>query len=176
MPVSLTSPNVDNYYIGKGVVSIKMPGDVTYVDIGNVPEFEFTPELDKLDHYSSRAGIRSKDKSVVREKAATLRMVMEEWTARNLSLALLGARDESNPAAVTIDIFSEDSILCSVRFVGNNDVGPKWTFEFPSVEFIPSAALNPISEEWGGIEVEGDVLYNEVLNTFGTATADFTES
>jgi hypothetical protein len=91
MPVSQTSPNVDNYYIGKGKVEIKLPTDANWVDIGNVPEFEYTPNLTKLDHFSSRAGTRSKDKSVVTEKAAAIRIVMDEWTARNLSMALMGA-------------------------------------------------------------------------------------
>jgi hypothetical protein len=176
MGVSQNSPNVDNYYIGKGIVYVKLPGDADYVDIGNVPEFEFTPEIEKLDHFSSRAGVRSKDKSVVLEKAATLRMVMEEWTARNLSLALLGAVDNGNPDEVTIDIFSENSIQAAVKFVGTNEVGPKWTFEFPKVEFIPSAALNPISDEWGQIEVTGDVLFDDATQSWGTAKGDFAES
>jgi hypothetical protein len=34
MPVSQTSPNVDNYYIGKGKVEIKLPTDANWVDIG----------------------------------------------------------------------------------------------------------------------------------------------
>src|SRR5262245_49587691 len=148
MAVSQTSPNVDNYYIGKGIVSIKTVQDANWRDVGNVPEFEFTPEIEKLDHFSSRTGVKSKDKSVVLEKAATIRIVMEEWTAQNLRLALLGMVDDSNPGAITIDIFSENSIEAQVRFVGQNEVGPNWTFEFPRVSFIPSSALNPISEEW----------------------------
>jgi hypothetical protein len=176
MPVSQTSPNVENYYIGKGKVYIKLTGDADYVDIGNVPEFEFTPNLTKLDHFSSRAGVRSKDKSVVQEKAASIRIVMEEWTARNLSIALLGAVDDSQPSQVTVDIFSENSIPAAVKFVGANEVGPKWTFEFPSVEFTPSAAINPISDEWGQIEVTGDVLFDDNTQSWGTATGDFSQS
>jgi len=173
MPESLTSPNVDNYYIGKGIVSIKKPGDVDYVDVGNVPEFEYTPDLAKLDHFTSRTGIRSKDKSIVLEKSAQLRMVMEEWTARNLALMLMSVPDETNPAAVTMDILSEGSITCAVKFVGQNDVGPKWTFEFPRVEFTPSGSLNVISDDdWSGIEITGDILVDLVSGKFGTATAD----
>lgn len=176
MGVSQTSPNVENYYIGKGKVSIKQSGDADWVDIGNVPTFEFTPAITKLDHFSSRAGVRSKDKSVVQEKGATIHMIMEEWTARNLALALLGTIDNSQPSAVTIDIFSLNSITCAVKFEGTNEVGPKWNFEFPIVEFIPSAALNPISDEWGQIDVTGDVLFDDGSQTWGTATGDFSLS
>lgn len=176
MPVSQTSPNVENYYIGKGKVFIKLSTDADWVDIGNVPEFEYTPNLDKLDHFSSRAGVRSKDKSVVREKAATIRMVMEEWTARNLSMALMGAVDDSQPTAVTIDILSLNSITAAIKFEGANEVGPKWNFEFPNVEFTPTSSLNPISDEWGQIEVTGDILFDDATQSWGTATGDFSQS
>lgn len=174
MAPTLASPNVDNYYVGKGIVKIKLPTDMAAVDVGNVPEFEFTANIERLDHFSSRAGIRSKDKSIVLEKGGTLRIVLEEWTARNMQLALLGARNETNPAAVTIDILSENAIVCQVEFEGTNDVGPKWDFVFPRVEFVPSSELNLIQEDdWGQIEIEGEVLYDEDTQSFGTATADF---
>jgi len=176
MAPTTTSPNVDNYIVGKGKVSIKRPGDAVFIDVGNVPEFEFTPNIEKLDHFSSRAGIRSKDKSVVLEKSGSLRMVLEEFTPRNLALALLGTPDESDPAAVTIDIMSETSVTCAVKFEGTNEIGPKWSLEFPAVEFSPSAALNPISDEWGQIEITGEVLYDEVNDRFGVATGDFSAS
>jgi hypothetical protein len=176
MGVSQTSPNVDNYYIGKGKVFIKTASDADWVDVGNVPTFEFTPNITKLDHFSSRAGVRSKDKSVVQEKAASLHMILEEWTARNLALALLGAIDNSQPSQVTIDIFSLNSITASVKFEGQNEVGPKWNFEFPVVEFSPSAALNPISDEWGQIDITGDVLFDDGTQSWGTATGDFSLS
>jgi hypothetical protein len=47
---------------------------------------------------------------------------------------------------------------------------------FPRVEFVPSASLNLISEEWQQIEVEGEILYDESSGSFGTATADFSPS
>ena len=175
MAPTQTSPNTDNYYVSKRKVYIKLAEDADWVDIGNVPEFEFTPAVEKLDHFSSRAGVRSKDKSIVTEKSASLRIVMEEWTARNLQLALLGAIDDSQPQ-VTIDIFSLSSIQAQVKFEGTNDQGPKWNFEFPKVEFTPSAALNPISDEWGQIEVTGEILFDDNTQSWGTATGDFSQS
>jgi hypothetical protein len=173
--VSTTSPNVENYYNGKGIVKIKMPGDIASVDVGNVPEFEFEASIERLDHYTSRAGIRSKDRSIVLEKGGTLRIVFDEWTPRNLALALLGDVDQSDPSNVSIDILAQNAIVCSVEFQGTNDVGPKWNFNFPRVEFVPSASLSLIQEDdWGQIEIEGEVLYDEQSGSFGTATSDFT--
>ena len=59
--------------------------------MGNCTEFEFTPEIEKLDHFSSREGVRTKDKSVVLQKSGTVRLVLDEWSVENLKLAVLGS-------------------------------------------------------------------------------------
>lgn len=87
---TLVSPLTSQYYVGKGIVSVWLSSDVAYRDIGNVPVFEFVPNITVLSHYSSRLGIRSKDLEVIHEKQATLNMHLDEWTYQNLMLALLG--------------------------------------------------------------------------------------
>lgn len=173
MATSLTSPNVENYYVGKGIVYIKLPTDADYVDVGNVTALEFTPAIEKLDHFSSRSGIKQKDKSVVIQVSATLKVSMEEWTARNLALTLLGDVVESG-GIVSIEMLTNNAQEAQVKFVGTNSVGPQWTFEFPSVSFTPSGTLNPISDEWGVLEVTGEV--EAVDSAFGTATCVFPAS
>jgi len=84
------SPLVDMYYIGKGIVSIQLEGDIAYRDIGNVPTFEFTPDITTLPHYSSRYGVRAKDLEVITEKNASVHIVMDEFTYDNLLLVLMG--------------------------------------------------------------------------------------
>lgn len=84
------SPLTSQYYIGKGVVSIQMEGESTFRDVGNVPTFEFTPDITTLPHYSSRYGVRAKDLEVITEKNASLNIVLDEFTYENLMLVLLG--------------------------------------------------------------------------------------
>ena len=79
---SLTSPNIGNYYIGKGEVSIKLLGESQYTAVGNCPTFEFTAKVTQLDHYSSMTGVKVKDFTAVTEISGTLTMVLEEFTAR----------------------------------------------------------------------------------------------
>ena len=86
----MTSPLVDAYYIGKGIVSVMIDPDVAYRDVGNVPTFEFTPNITTLAHFSSRFGVRAKDLEVITEKNASLNIVMDEFTYQNLMLVLLG--------------------------------------------------------------------------------------
>jgi hypothetical protein len=88
---TLVSPLVDLYYIGKGIVSIQTTSDVAFRDIGNVPTFEFTPNVTTLAHYSSRHGVKIKDLEIIHEKAATLNLVMDEFSYDNLKLVLFGA-------------------------------------------------------------------------------------
>jgi len=84
------SPLTSQYYIGKGIVSIQLEGEVAYRDIGDVPTFEFTPDIQTLPHFSSRYGVRAKDMEVVTEKNASLNIVMDEFTYENLMLAFMG--------------------------------------------------------------------------------------
>lgn len=172
--ISITSPNVENYVVGKGKVYFRpegATGDVLDYRVGNVTEFELSPTIETLDHFDQQSGVRSKDKSVVLEKGMTARMIMEEWTPSNLSMFLLGTPDDTNIDNVTIDIFSQNSLKGHLRYVGENEIGPRWTFDLPAVEFKPEGSLNPISDEWAGIEVTGEILRQ--AGTFGTASADF---
>lgn len=174
---SLLSPNIGNYYIGKGIVSIKLLGESAFVDCGNVPQFEFQAKVTQLDHFSSRTGVRVKDFTAVIELAGTLTMQMEELTARNMGFALLGLpNDGVSPGPETINVFSNPVIYGAVKFVGTNDIGPLWTVNFPLVKLSPSKALSLIDNKWGTIDLEGDVLYDQVTQTFGTATVTLPQS
>lgn len=91
-----TSPDIGNYYVGTGVVtwtpepSTAVPTP-TARDVGNVNEFEFTQEVELLDHWNRRGGTRFKDFRPVVQSSATVRLVMDEFTSENLKLAMMGA-------------------------------------------------------------------------------------
>ena len=167
---SLVSPNIGNYYIGKGSVYIKMLGESTFIDAGNCPTFEFQAKVTQLDHFSSQTGVKVKDFTAVTEISGTLTMILEEFTARNMGFALLGLpAGGPSPADETIDIFANPVIYCAVQFIGANDIGPIWTVEFPLVKLSPNKALSLIGSTWGTIDLEGDVLYDQTAGGFGTA-------
>ena len=169
-----TSPDVLNYYIGKGVVSIKLDGEASFRNIGNVPELELTPVIEKLDHFSSTAGIKTKDRSVATTVGGTLRIILDEITAENLQLALVGALDFDSASDTEIDILSLSELKGAVNFVGANDVGQQLDFSLLSVDFSAGAGVNLISDEWGQIEITGELL--SVAGVFGTMTIRDTTS
>jgi hypothetical protein len=63
-----------------------------------------------------------------------------------------------------------------VKFVGTNDIGPRYTVNFPLVKLSPSKALSLIGNTWGTVDLDGDVLYDSVQQTFGTATVTLPNS
>jgi hypothetical protein len=174
---SLLSPNIGNYYIGKGLVSVKLLGETDFTECGNCPTFEFMAKVTQLDHFSSMTGVKVKDFTAVTEISGTLTMVLEEYTARNVGFALLGIPSGGpSPASDTIDIFSDPVIYGAVKFVGANDIGPVWTVQFPLVKLSPNKALSLIGNTWGTIDLEGDVLFDQASGGFGTAVVSLPES
>jgi hypothetical protein len=108
-------------YVGKGKISFKAVGDTAFRDIGNVSSLETTPNLTTLEHFSSREGVKNKDKEVVTEKKMTVTMVMDEWTAENLAMALLGDISTDVDGNKVIDIFSRNSFEGELKYEGTAD-------------------------------------------------------
>ena len=162
------APSISNYYIGKGIVSFRKDGNSDFRDLGNATVFEFQPAITQLDHFSSRTGVKTKDRSVITEKSATINLTLEEWNLDNLRLALLGGQIETNSSGNdSFNIFEASQIDGELRFVGTNDVGPRFQIDLPSVSFIPGKTINPISEGWGTLELVGNVLADG-SGVFGT--------
>jgi hypothetical protein len=164
---TLLSPNTGNYRVGKGALWFKRDGDVDYKHMGNATTFEFTPSVDKLDHFSSMEGVKEKDASIVLTRGGTVHIVLDEWTPANLSLALLGSVDEGASGGPTVEVLDTDAVSGALKFISNNDAGPRWNAYYHNVSFIPSAAINPISDEWGQIEIEGEALVSQTAPNVG---------
>src|SRR5262245_47964845 len=84
-----TSPNVHNYHIGKGIVSFKEAGGTTFTDLGNAPSFQYSPTVEKLEHFSSREGVKTKDFTAITQVGATITFTLDEITGYNLAFFAL---------------------------------------------------------------------------------------
>jgi hypothetical protein len=165
---SIHSPNIGNYYVGRGFLSMKLEGESTFQDMGNCTKFTFQASPTRLDHYSSRVGVRKKDLTVITQLDAKLSMSLEEATVRNMALLTLGLPLES--AAASLDIMSNPLFFAALQFTATNSVGPQWNAVFPLVLITPTTPFQMIAEgsgTWGVIEVEGDVQFDSVSNQFG---------
>ena len=163
------SPNVDNYYVGAGIVKWQA-GPTGYADpyrdLGNVSKFEFTSTPTRLHHYSSRVGVRFRDLSVVTQVEATVAMTMDELTAANLAMALLGTEIVTGPP-LTVDILNNAEQSGAIRFIGTNRVGAKMQIDLPSCNIAPSGALGFITTAWGEIAISCEVNGNINTGSFG---------
>jgi len=166
MPVS---PSTDNLWIGKGVVTFQATGESAARDVGEVSEVEFSPSITKLDYFSSRSGVKQKAKSVIVERGGTVRLVMDEVTAENLALAIAGTITTNSAGDEIIEILATNATEGVLRITGTNEVGNQLDAEFLKVSFSPEGSVNFISDEWGNIEITGEVLVDGVSG-FGTFT------
>lgn len=96
------TPSTDNYTLGKGIVYFnKKETGGTYKgerDLGNAPEFKFSVDLTALEHYSSRGGLRAKDKKIISEVTPAIAFTLDEITDENLALLTLGEVESVNQA------------------------------------------------------------------------------
>jgi hypothetical protein len=81
----------------------------------------------------------------------------------------LGDVGEGEAQAV-VDIFSRNAFEGEVKYEGTNEIGPQMDIHLLKVAFKPGKSLNPISDEWGNIETEGEALADD-LGKLGTWSA-----
>jgi len=142
-----TPPSTDNYVIGKGVMSIAewsggAPG--AYIDMGNCPVVDLEPTVERLDHFSSRAELREKDKSIIVEVGYNLTFDCDEIAARNLKRFLLGDITGGN----IVYAMQNPNQEYALKFVTDNPVGPNYTWEFWKATLAPNGPMSLIGEEW----------------------------
>lgn len=169
MSTSLLSPNTGNLTVAKGIVSFQKDFTGDFRDIGEVKEFEVTMNIEQLEHFTQRGGVKEKDLTVVLSRGGEARMIMEEWTPDNLALMFMGTVNELAVGGPSLEIMSEDATEGVLKFVGTNDVGVNYTVILDRVRFIPSGSINMISEEWAPLEITGEILKSQTTNSFGTA-------
>jgi hypothetical protein len=165
------SPNVENLQVGKGIVSFWKDGDADYRDLGNVTSMVLTPEVETLEHFSSRTGIKTRDRLITIQQKATVKLVMEEITASNLAMMVYGAVDEAAVGGPTVEIFGSTETRGKLKFVGENTIGPRVTMILDNINLTPSGDLQMISDEWNNMELTGAVLPAESgprVGKFGT--------
>jgi hypothetical protein len=160
------SSDPTKYFIGKGIVSFKPVGGA-YRDVGNCPTFEFTPKVETKDHFSSRTGIKTRDLRLVMSKSGTLKIVLEEWTLANLAIALM----DDGYTTGDIDILSGTTVTGAWKMVGTNEQGDQYTVEFYNVAVEPTGNLGFIQDDFGQIELTGEVSIDPGTGSFGRVTA-----
>lgn len=95
----------DNYTLGKGIVYFNRKKNSVFMgelDLGNCPEFSFNISLEKLEHFSSRGGLRAKDKEVISQISPGVTFSLDELSPENVALLSLGEVVEITQTAATV--------------------------------------------------------------------------
>jgi len=109
--------NVDEYNLGRGIVylsDLNSDGTPTnqWRDVGNATEFNITVETETLEHFSSRAGVRVKDKEVIVQTEMNVSITLDSINDQNVSLFFLGeTANYTNVTAFTEHAMIENAVL-----------------------------------------------------------------
>jgi hypothetical protein len=168
MPVS---PDVTNYHIAKGIVSFKETGGTAFTDLGNAPSFVYTPAVTKLDHFSSRTGVKTKDFVAITQVGASIKFTLDEITGLNLTFFALSDTDTTVPGEITLSGLSKAVFTGDIKVVGTNDIGQKVDFT-ATVMFVPQGDFNFVTDkdEFTVITIDAEVQKNATDGSFGTWT------
>lgn len=123
-----------NYVLGRGKLffdpfasGTKTPTGERY--LGNTTEFNLTIESDTLDHYSSDAGVRTKDDSVILELKRTGSLTTDNISEENVGLFVLGDISDyaQDGTPVTGEAIGEAGIPLPDRYyqLGQTSVNPQ---------------------------------------------------
>lgn len=82
--------HTDHLVLGRGELYFRKRGNSGYRFFGNVPTFNVNVSSEKQDHFSSRKGIREKDRSITLQTNRTSNIVAEDVSPENLALFFLG--------------------------------------------------------------------------------------
>lgn len=173
-----TSPSVDNYMIGKGILYIApWDGGVVgeYQDVGNCPRFEFEMTEQSIDHYSSRQGTKEQDDEVVIQTGYGVNFTLDEISVENLRMFMKASLGGSRILYAN----QNTNKYYGLRFISDNPKGPNTKFEFWKCKITPNGAFSLISDEFTTLSFSGKGLSdkaNHSTSPFFTATFDTTTS
>lgn len=126
---------------------------VAWTDLGNCSKFTWAAEVETLEHFSSRLGIKTRDKKVVTTQKGKLTLVLDEITEDNLALAVLGVTTGGST-----EIFAKSQVDVQVKLEGSNTVGDQFDWFWGAVSIIPGKEVSLIGDGWTEIELTGEVL------------------
>ena len=119
------SPDVQNYHIGKGIVSFTGGGRLDLHRPWQLSVVRVLARGRKEGTLLVTRGYQDKRFHRHHPVAATVKFTLDEITAANLSFFALGDVDTTVPGAITINGLSKTEFTGELKVVGSNDIGQK---------------------------------------------------
>lgn len=88
------NPSTDNLTLGKGIAYFNRLNPATGLhegerDLGNAPSLTFNVALEVLEHFSSRGGLKAKDKKIVSQVTPKITFTLDEPSVENMAMLLM---------------------------------------------------------------------------------------
>jgi len=177
----MASPDTALYFVGKGKLFFDRwtaaNASTGERDLGNAPSFVVTPNVEQLEHYSSRTGIRSKDHEVDVQQSLNVKFSLDEISVDNLALVLYGdgvevmAQGDGNVGAEAMTLYQDRWVKMNNRNISVSSVGIAGYVEGTDYEVDHSVGrIRALST--GGI-ADGEAVH--VSYTFGAMTWNYVE-
>ena len=156
------------YTLGRGKVLFKPQGAAGFDDFGNVTDFKTTFAIEKKEHFSSRSGLKVKDKEIVVSLAANLSFTADELSKGNLEKFLLA---DSSPEAQTAGTLASPTAITVAmgkwfevgEYNLGNDIAVKDSADNTTytegVDYILDKKAGLIYIIPGGAIADGDVIH-----------------
>ena len=176
--------SVESYQLGRGIVFIAeldasgLPKN--FEDLGNVPELTATVESEKLDHFSSRQGLKKIDKSVVTQVTSNLSFQLEDINFNNVARFFSGdTANYTNPAiaGVTDEKFvNDDEVVVNTWYVLRTAAGlPIFGITATNAIVVESSNTTPIvltkNVDYTVNATEGQIFLKDTATTQSIITA-----
>jgi hypothetical protein len=143
-------------------------GDITrirkpYLYLGNVVTGEISSDITFLDHFTTKTGSRTKDRSVIQEISVAYNFTLDEPDINNMNFFMLGGAVTSvtgPPVKKTFKPFTNLERNGGALIAGVSDTGNEWVWKIRKSTMKPDGAFSYNSEDWSQFSFILDVLSN----------------
>lgn len=159
----------DNLVLGRGKlfftpypVGLKTGGVKGF--LGNVPSVSIAQTSTQLDHYSSQAGLKVKDQSIVLQSDQIITFDSDNVSVGNMTLWFGGNDNDALPTDAPTDIGAiaivgaQKPIYGALTFEADNPVGENKNYWWPFVNLRPTGNLALLGDTWQTMSFTAEAL------------------
>jgi len=152
--------STDNYTIGKGILSVgNVAASPSFFEMGNCPSVSLELTEERLEHFSSRGGLKNRDLYPLIQVKYSLTIDCDEITVDNLLKFVKGTQIGDQILA-----FQDLAKEYSVKFEEDNPIGPSRTWIFHRGILSSNGALQAIGDDWKKISFKFEGLTEETYH------------
>lgn len=110
----------ENYTLGKGILYFNRWQNAAYAgwkDLGNAPSLSFNVNIEKLEHFSSRGGLKVKDKEIISQLTPSLSFTLDEITPENFALLGLATIADESQAGGSVPAGTPEALVVDASLV-----------------------------------------------------------